>query len=87
MRKTIILTLSGALLVAGGLAFADGNNAGDNRDPNEIICHAGKPEIGSHISGPPECHTRAQWEQMQRDAQKDLDRMQHVAPAGGSSGG
>lgn len=86
MRNMIILTISGVLLVTGGLALADGNNSNGNPDPNEIICHPGKPDIGSRIPSAPECHTRAQWQQMQRDAQKDLDRMQHVAPLTGGGG-
>jgi Spy/CpxP family protein refolding chaperone len=45
-------------------------------DPNEVVCHAGEPEIGSRFPGPRTCHTRKEWAQIQKDSQDALFHQQ-----------
>jgi Spy/CpxP family protein refolding chaperone len=45
-------------------------------DPNEMICHAGEPIIGSRFPGPRTCHTRKEWDQIKRDSQEALFHQQ-----------
>jgi hypothetical protein len=41
-------------------------------DPDQIVCKAGVPPIGSRIPAARECHTQRQWDQEREDAQKAL---------------
>ena len=60
-------------------------------DANKLVCKAGRAPIGSRLSGPRECHTQAQWDEMARLAheqlyntqQKGLSGIQKGVPAGG----
>jgi hypothetical protein len=45
-------------------------------DPNEMVCHAGAPILGSRFPGPRICHTRKEWEQIRRDSQDALFHIQ-----------
>ena len=58
--------------------------AGARRDPNEVICRAGEPIIGSRFPGPRMCHTRKEWDQIKRDSQEALfhQQMQRSCNAG-----
>src|SRR5271165_6084690 len=53
-------------------------------DPNEVICRAGEPIIGSRFPGPRTCHTRKEWDQIKRDSQEALfhQQMQRSCNAG-----
>jgi len=57
-------------------AAAPATQAAPADDPNEIICHAGEPELGSRFPGPRTCHTRREWDQIQRDSQDALIHQQ-----------
>lgn len=91
MRKMMFLAAGAVIFALSGPAMAQQTTApqdsASHPDPNETICKSGKAPIGSRIPAPPECHTRAQWAQMQEDAQKDLDHMQTAHPQAGNSGG
>jgi len=52
-------------------------------DPNEIICRAGEPTLGSRFAGPRICHTRREWDQLQRDSQDALVHQQMNRAANG----
>jgi Spy/CpxP family protein refolding chaperone len=52
-------------------------------DPNEIICHAGEPIVGSRFPGPRICHTRKQWDQIKQDSQEALFHQQMERSANG----
>jgi hypothetical protein len=45
-------------------------------DPDERICKSGEPILGSRFPGPRVCHTRKEWDQIQRDSQQELYREQ-----------
>ena len=53
-------------------------------DPNEVICRAGEPILGSRFPGPRQCHTRREWDQIKRDSQEELyhQQMQRSCNAG-----
>jgi hypothetical protein len=79
MRKvTMAALLVSALVASAGVAFADtpngntGTTAAPAADPNEVICKRGEVTTGSRFPGPPKCHTRMEWEQMQRNANEAL---------------
>jgi hypothetical protein len=52
-------------------------------DPNEIICHAGEPIVGSRFPTGRVCHTRKEWDQIRRDSQQELYREQMQRASGG----
>lgn len=52
-------------------------------DPDEIICRSGQPELGSRFPGPRTCHTRREWDQIQRDSQSALFQQQMERSANG----
>jgi hypothetical protein len=53
-------------------------------DPNEVICRAGEPILGSRFPGPRVCHTRREWAQIQQDSQQALvhQQMQRAGSGG-----
>ncbi|HUO93480.1 MAG TPA: hypothetical protein VMU22_11185 [Rhizomicrobium sp.] len=52
-------------------------------DPNEVICHAGQPIVGSRFPTGRVCHTRKEWDQIQRDSQQELFHQQMERSSGG----
>ena len=52
-------------------------------DPNEVICRAGEPILGSRFPGPRTCHTRKEWDQIKRDSQDALYHQQMERSANG----
>lgn len=87
LRKMIVVAAGMVALALSGPVMAQSSQADSRVDPNETICKAAKAPIGSRIPAPPECHTRAQWDQMQEDSQKALDRIQTQHPQAGNGGG
>ncbi|MGH6871874.1 MAG: hypothetical protein ACREHE_10235 [Rhizomicrobium sp.] len=84
MRKFTMAALLATALVGGmGVAFADtpngttGTASQPAADPNEMICKRGEMTTGSRFPGPPICHTRLEWEQLQRNANESLQGMQN----------
>jgi hypothetical protein len=45
-------------------------------DPNEIICKAGAPVVGSRLPTGRTCHSRREWDQIKRDSQEALYHQQ-----------
>jgi hypothetical protein len=45
-------------------------------DPNEIICKAGAPTVGSRFPTARQCHSRKEWDQIRRDSQAALEQQQ-----------
>jgi len=71
------LFLASALVASGFpvVTFADPPQTADTAqtpidNPDEIICKQTPPPTGSRLGGGRECHTRRQWEQMQKDARE-----------------
>ena len=52
-------------------------------DPNEVVCHAGQPIVGSRFPTGRVCHTRREWDQIQKDSQAELFRQQMERSSGG----
>ncbi len=67
--------IAAAFLLAGP-ALAQTTQQTTQEDPNEIICRTGEPVTGSHLPGSRECHTRKEWDDMQRQTQDDISRAQ-----------
>jgi hypothetical protein len=64
--------------MVGSAAHADtpngttGTVATPQADPNERICKHGEVITGSRFPGPQVCHTRMEWEQIQRMSNEGL---------------
>jgi len=52
-------------------------------DPNEIVCHAGEPVVGSRFPTGRVCHTRKEWDQIKKDSQEALFHQQMERSASG----
>lgn len=88
MRRLSALSLAG-LLVSGPIAVADPAQtaapaavpapapSGDN-DPDRIVCRSGTPPTGTRIPGPRVCHTQREWDDMRRQSQEQLTKMQAI---------
>ena len=63
---------------------APATQAAPQDDPNEVICKAGEPILGSRFPGPRTCHTRRDWDQIKRDAQAQLyhEQLNTAGPSG-----
>jgi hypothetical protein len=73
--------------MSGFAAAADENKPDHANDQDRIICKSGNPPVGSRLPGPRECHTKAQWDEMQRasrEATQDTQKrmLQGPQPAG-----
>ncbi|HUJ03774.1 MAG TPA: hypothetical protein VLW75_09070 [Rhizomicrobium sp.] len=77
MRLSLTI-IAAALFLAGPAFAADTGQQSDQAkpDPNEIICRAGEPTTGSLLPGPRVCHTRKEWDDMQRQTQDGVSQMQ-----------
>lgn len=84
MRKVRLLALSIAgVLALPVLAAADPAGTGTTAassstasDPDQIVCRAGEPTTGTRIPGSRVCHTQREWDELQRQSQEALERMQ-----------
>lgn len=97
MRSTVVIGLFlGGLLMSttAGLAQqtaqatpASTADAAPADDPNEVICKAGAPVVGSRFPTARQCHTRKEWDQIRRDAQAALqgEQMQRSFNTNGST--
>jgi len=64
---------------------AAATQAAPQDDPNEVVCKAGEPIIGSRFPGPRTCHTRREWDQIKRDSQDALFHQQMNRSASGGN--
>jgi hypothetical protein len=86
VRNTLVIGLFlGGLLMSttAGLAQqtapatpATTPDAAPADDPNEVICKAGAPVVGSRFPTARQCHTRKEWDQIRRDSQEALQQQQ-----------
>jgi hypothetical protein len=75
--RNLAIIAAAALLVSASAAFAaSGQDQAKQPDPNEIVCRAGQPVTGSLLPGPRVCHTRQEWDDMQRQTQDGVSQMQ-----------
>jgi Spy/CpxP family protein refolding chaperone len=94
-KATVFAALVGGLLMSSASVMAQDASApaaapaaapmqaAPQDDPNEIICHAGEPILGSRFPGPRTCHTRKEWDQIRRDSQDALYHQQMERSANG----
>lgn len=90
-KATVFAALVGGLLMSSASVMAQDASApaaapmqaAPQDDPNEIICHAGEPILGSRFPGPRTCHTRKEWDQIKRDSQDALYHQQMERAANG----
>lgn len=90
MRTQLLAAVSFAgLLVSTSLAFADPAQTGasataaapapsPDNDPDRIVCRSGTPPTGTRLPGSRVCHTQRQWDDLRRQSQEQLTRMQAV---------
>lgn len=80
----VALLMSPAIYAQTTTPAAQAPQAAPADDPNEVICRAGEPIIGSRFPGPRQCHTRREWDQIKRDSQEALfhQQMQRSCNAG-----
>lgn len=76
LRNLAIIAAAGLLFSASAAFAGSDQDQSTQPDPNEIVCRAGTPVTGSHLPGPRECHTRKQWDDMQRHTQDGVSQMQ-----------
>ena len=87
MRNSVVIGLFlGGLLMSTTAGFAQQaapatptttpDAAAPADDPNEVVCKAGVPTVGSRFAGPRQCHTRKEWDQIRRDSQAALFQQQ-----------
>ena len=84
LKSTLIVMCFGGLLMSSASALAQNapapaapaTQAAPADDPNEVVCHAGEPILGSRFPGPRTCHTRKEWDQIRKDSQDALYHQQ-----------
>ena len=88
LKSTFLVMCFGGLLMSSASALAQdapaaappaaapATQAAPVNDPNEVICHAGEPILGSRFPGPRTCHTRKEWDQIRKDSQDALYHQQ-----------
>jgi hypothetical protein len=92
-KSTVLAMCIGGLLMASTSAFAQdapaaapavSPQAAPTDDPNEVICHKGEPILGSRFPSSRVCHTRREWNQIQKDSQDALfhQQMERSSPGG-----
>lgn len=55
-------------------------------DPNEIVCRSGTPMTGTRIPGSRVCHTRAEWDDIHKQAMQAVTQEQIDSKASGPIG-
>jgi len=81
--KKVALLFAAALTCTPVLALADdatpaatSTTSSGSDDQNQIVCHRGEPQTGSRLPGPSVCHTKHDWDQIQKDSQGETNRME-----------
>ena len=77
MLKAFTLGLVTASLLAGS-AFAAENNK-PKSDPNKMICRT-ESEIGSKLKRTRACHTKAEWDELRRQTQANVEHIENARP-------
>ena len=92
MRNALFAAVSVLALSAASVAYADeqapppGTTSTTSttttttttvaaKDPNEVLCRR-LPVTGELTPGPKICHTRAQWDEIQHQTQREIERAQ-----------
>jgi hypothetical protein len=73
VRRTILAFCAASL--CAGAAVAQGNSSSRKRDPNKIVCRT-ETEMGTRLKRAKVCHTLAEWEDMRRQTDRNVERIQ-----------
>jgi hypothetical protein len=91
LKATYVAAVFGALMISSTVAYgqqtapaatpdaapqAAQQPAAPAEDPNERICKAGDPIVGSRFSTGRVCHTRKEWDQIKKDSEAALYHQQ-----------
>jgi hypothetical protein len=82
VRRTILAIC--AVSLCAGPAVAQGNRSSRKANPNKIVCRT-ESEMGTRLKKAKVCHTLAEWEDMRRQTDRNVERIQAQARA--TSGG
>jgi hypothetical protein len=89
--STFTIIAVAGLLATGSYVWADpttdsGQSQASN-DRDTIVCKAGSASTGSHLPGPRECRTKAQWDDIQKQSHDALQDLQNRTLQENKSGG
>src|ERR1700677_2044411 len=98
LKGTYVAAVFGALMISSTVAYGPQaapaatpapapqptqQRAAPADDPYEVVCHAGQPIVGSRFPTGRTCHTRKEWDQIQKDSQEALFHQQMERSANG----
>jgi len=75
--SSLLLSTLAGLAVMSVMAFADPAQTTSNAtnaapDPDAVICKSSPPPTGSRLGGGRECHTQRDWDERQKQAERQL---------------
>jgi Spy/CpxP family protein refolding chaperone len=75
-----IFGLSAVALAAAAASASPPSATGAGKDANKMICRTIQ-EIGSRLNKTRACHTKAEWEDLRRQARQNVQNIQDRRPA------
>jgi hypothetical protein len=69
-----------ALTLCASAAFASSNSSSRKANPNKIVCRT-EAEMGTRVKRAKVCHTLAEWEDMRRQTDRNVEKIQAQARA------
>ncbi len=75
-----IFGLSAVALAAAAASASPPSATGAGKDANKMICRTIQ-EIGSRLTKTRACHTKAEWEDLRRQARQNVQNIQDRRPA------
>jgi len=78
MLKPFIFGLVAAAIVASS-AMAAENSGRKAGNPNKVICRM-ESEIGSKLRRTRACHTKAEWDELRRQTQANVEHIENARP-------
>jgi hypothetical protein len=82
---TVLLMLAQASSSGAQSGTASHNKGTTGGDPDQMICRAAEPVLGSRIARRRICRTRAQWQAFEADRQQLRRDLQNAGSCGGAS--
>jgi hypothetical protein len=78
VRRTLLAIC--AVSLCAGVAMAAGNSSSRKANPNKIVCRT-EGEMGTRLKKAKVCHTLAEWEDMRRQTDRNVEKIQAQARA------
>jgi hypothetical protein len=78
MLKSFTFGLVAAVLVTSSATAAE-NSKRKAGNPNKVICRVDS-EIGSKLRRSRACHTKAEWEELRRQTQANVEHIENARP-------